>query len=158
MTQANVGLTQDQVEGVVGLLKAALADEYVLYTKTRNFHWNVTGPQFNDLHKFFETQYGEIETIIDEVAESIRYFGVKSPGSLKEFLETTRLKEATDGNLTARQMVQALVEDHEALVRCLRSGIDAATEQYHSAEIADFFTTLMEQHLKMAWMLRSMVD
>lgn len=158
MTQANVGLTAEQVDGVVGLLKAALADEHVLYTKTRNFHWNVTGPQFNDLHKFFETQYGEIETIIDEVAENIRYFGVKSPGSLKEFLETARLKEAEDGNLTARQMVEALVEDHEALVRCLRSGIDAATSQYNSAEIADFFTTLMEQHLKMAWMLRSMVD
>ena len=51
---ANIGLTDEQREGVVQMLTTLLADEYLLYTKTRNYHWNVVGPQFNDLHKFFE--------------------------------------------------------------------------------------------------------
>src|SRR5207245_1906541 len=61
--------------GVVKVLNALLADEYVLYTKTRNYHWNVVGPQFNDLHKFFGEQYEAIDDFVDDVAERARTLG-----------------------------------------------------------------------------------
>jgi hypothetical protein len=67
----DIGLTDAQREGV-SPSSARLADEYVLYTKTRNYHWNVVGPQFNDLHKFFEAQYEELDDVVDEVAERMR--------------------------------------------------------------------------------------
>src|SRR5437868_8855842 len=70
--QTDIGLTEAQRTAVIGILNTLLADEYVLYTKTRNFHWNVTGPQFNDLHKFFEAQYTELNVIVDDVAERAR--------------------------------------------------------------------------------------
>ncbi len=155
----NAGLNDEQRAGVASILKSALADEYVLYTKTRNFHWNVTGPLFHDLHKFLEGQYAQLEASIDEVAENIRYFGFKAPGTMAEFLETTRLKEARGSeNLKAQEMVGALLADHEALIQSLRRDIDTAGSAHQAAEVADFLTGLLEQHLKMAWMLRSMLE
>src|SRR5215218_1345137 len=89
----NIGLLDEQREGVVAILNTLLADEYLLYTKTRNYHWNVVGPQFNDLHKFFEAQYNELNTIVDDVAERARSLGGNATGTLAEFLEQTRLQE-----------------------------------------------------------------
>ena len=89
----NIGLEAEQREGVVGLLSALLADEYVLYTKTRNYHWNVVGPQFNDLHKFFQDQYEALDDVIDEVAERARTLGGHAIGTLAEFVQLARLKE-----------------------------------------------------------------
>ncbi len=155
---SKVGLSAEQIDGVVGLLKTALADEYVLYTKTRNYHWNVTGPHFNDLHKFFESQYEEIDEIIDEVAEVIRYYGVFSPGSLAEFLELARLKEAPGGKKEAKAMVADLLNDHETLSVNLRKAVDAAAEQFKAADVADLLTGWLEQHEKIAWMLRSYLE
>ena len=84
----NTGLTDTQRQGVVELLQKLLADEYVLYTKTRNYHWNVVGPQFNDLHKFFEAQYNELNTIVDDMAERARSLGGNATGTLAEFLDS----------------------------------------------------------------------
>jgi starvation-inducible DNA-binding protein len=89
----NIGLLDEQREGAVAILNTLLADEYLLYTKTRNYHWNVVGPQFNDLHKFFEAQYNELNEIIDEVAERSRALGGNAFGTMIEFLKSTRLKE-----------------------------------------------------------------
>lgn len=89
----NIGLSDEQREGVVGILNTLLADEYVLYTKTRNYHWNVVGPQFNDLHKFFEAQYNALNEIVDDVAERSRALGGSALGTMTEFLKFTRLKE-----------------------------------------------------------------
>jgi starvation-inducible DNA-binding protein len=67
--ELNIGLSDQERKGVGDILNALLADEYVLYTNTRNYHWNVVGPQFHDLHKFFESQYEELNEMVDEVAE-----------------------------------------------------------------------------------------
>ncbi len=150
----NIGLTDAQRAGNVAILSALLADEYVLYTKTRNYHWNVTGPHFNDLHKFFETQYDAIDEKIDEIAEFIRSLGEKSPGSLAEFSKAARLKEAS-GSENSAQMVQQLLADHEAIVRQLRSDIGKAGDEFNADDVADFLTGLAEEHQKMAWMLRA---
>ena len=156
--ELQIGLTKDQRLSVIGLLKTLLADEYILYTKTRNFHWNVTGPLFHDLHKFFESQYEEIDGTIDEVAERIRALGGTAPGSLAEMLALTALKEASGGGATSQEMVGALLSDHEAVIVSLRAGLEAAQSKYGDAGTADFLTGLMEEHEKMAWMLRSMLE
>jgi starvation-inducible DNA-binding protein len=150
----NVGLTEQQTSALTALLSKLLADEYVLYTKTRNYHWNVTGPHFNDLHKFFEGQYDQLAVRVDEVAENIRYLGAKTPATLAEFAQLTTLAEHPGQHPTAPEMVRNLLADHEALIRDLRAGIETAGSNA-APDIADFLTALLEDHDKMAWMLRA---
>jgi starvation-inducible DNA-binding protein len=151
----SIGLAEDQRKGVVAILHTLLADEYLLYTKTRNYHWNVVGPQFNDLHKFFETQYSELNDIVDEVAERARSVGGNAIGTLAEFLQQTRLKEHPEHYPDARGMIADLLADHEAVIRHLRVDLETCAETYHDMGTNDFLTGLMERHEKMAWMLRA---
>jgi starvation-inducible DNA-binding protein len=154
----SIGLTKEQREGVIGLLKSTLADQYVLYTKTRNFHWNVTGPQFHDLHKLYESQYEAIDDAIDETAERIRSLGGVSPGSLKEMLALARLKEAPGKALPGKDTTALLLADHEAVIQQLRKDIVTAQEKFGDAGTSDYFTGLIQDHEKMAWMLRATLE
>lgn len=151
----NIGLSDGDRTGVVDILDRLLADEYVLYTKTRNYHWNVVGPQFNDLHKFFEGQYEALNDIVDDVAERARSLGGWSQGALAEFLRNTRLQEHPGEHPNAHTMIANLLEDHEAIIRTLRVDLETCVEKYHDVGTNDFLTGLMEKHEKMAWMLRS---
>jgi starvation-inducible DNA-binding protein len=154
----NVGLTEEQREGVVLMLTTLLADEYLLYTKTRNYHWNVVGPQFNDLHMFFEVHYEELGDIVDDVAERARSLGGKAIGTLAEFQKYTRLKESPGEYPKASEMLAYLVADHEATIRQLRVDLETCADRYHDMGTNDFLTGLMEKHEKMAWMLRSFLE
>ena len=154
----NIGLLEEQREGVVAILNTLLADEYLLYTKTRNYHWNVVGPQFNELHKFFEAQYNELNEIVDDVAERGRVLGGHALGTMTEFLKYTRLEEQTGYYPDARDMIADLLADHEALIRHLRGDLETCAERYHDAGTNDFLIGLMEQHEKMAWMLRAFLE
>ncbi len=156
MTKANIGLKDSSLKEVSKLLNQLLADEYVLYTKTRNYHWNVTGPHFHDLHKFFEAQYEELDDIIDDIAERVRALGEISGGSLGEFLKLTRLKEQRGQLLASGKMLQDLLSNHEALIKTLRKDLDVCASKYQDMGTSDFLTGLMEQHEKMAWMIRVM--
>ncbi len=153
--QLNIGLSDKQRNGVIDILNAALADEFVLYAKTRNYHWNVTGPQFNDLHKFFDSQYEEIEGFIDETAERARSLGGTALGSLQGFLKHTRLKETTGAPPAAMDMVADLLANHETIIRQLREDISTVSDKYGDEGTADFLTGTLEAHEKMAWMLRA---
>lgn len=152
--KANIGIGEKQRGTMGGLLNTLLADEFLLYVKTRRFHWNVVGSDFGELHKFFESQYEALDDIVDEVAERARALDVIAAGSLKEFLETTRLKEQAGRNPDASGMIAALLADHEAIIRALRKDLETADE-LGDAGTNDFLTGLMEQHEKFAWMLRS---
>jgi starvation-inducible DNA-binding protein len=154
----HIGLEAKQREGVVGLLSPLLADEYVLYTKTRNYHWNVVGPQFNDLHKFFQDQYEALDDMVDEIAERARMLGGQAVGTLGEFAQLTRLKEHPARYPDAREMLANLLADHEAIIRTLRRDLETAAEQHHDVGTNDFLTGLMERHEKMAWMLRAFLE
>ncbi len=153
----NIGLSDEQRSAVVKILNTLLSDEYVLYTKTRNYHWNVLGPQFNDLHKFFEEQYTELNQVVDDVAERARSLGGWAWGTLKEFSQHARLNENPGDYPVARQMIANLLADHEAIVRQLRTDLEAA-EKHHDMGTNDFLTGLMEKHEKMAWMLRAFLQ
>ncbi len=153
--KVNIGLSDKNRSGAVEILNSLLSDEYVLYTKTRNYHWNVTGPDFSELHKFFESQYETLDDIVDEVAERTRSLGSVSFGTLAEFSKHTRLKEKPGQNPSAQGMIQDLLSDHEAVIRSLRADLEACANEYRDMGTNDFLTGLMEQHEKMAWMLRS---
>lgn len=155
--EPNLGISSQNRNGVIEILKKLVSDEYILYTKTRNYHWNVIGPQFNDLHKFFEGQYEELDTIIDDVAERIRELGSMSIATLAEFTKNTRLKEEPNTYPDAKTMLNNLLNDQESVIRTLRTDLETCTK-YHDAGTADFLTGLMEQHEKMAWMLRSFIE
>jgi starvation-inducible DNA-binding protein len=152
--KANIGIGEKERASLGKILNALLADEYVLYTKTRRFHWNVVGPDFSELHKFFEAQYEALDDIVDEVAERARALDVVAAGSLEEFGKLARLKEHAGKNPDAPGMLAALLDDHEAVIRTLRSDVERA-DDLGDAGTNDFLTGLMEQHEKMARMLRS---
>jgi starvation-inducible DNA-binding protein len=154
----NIGLKDADREGVSRILGALLADEYVLYTKTRNYHWNVVGPQFNDLHKFFEGQYEELDDFVDDVAERARALGHPAPATLAEFARLTRLAEQPGVRPPARDMLASLLADHETIIRSLRGDLETCAEELHDAGTSDFLTGLMEKHEKMAWMLRAFLE
>ena len=150
----SLGLQDSARKDVLALLDATLADEYLLYTKTRNFHWNVTGPAFSSLHKFFEEQYTQLEAVVDETAERTRALGGRSLGSMKEFLAKARLAESPAVALKAEAMISELLGDHEALVRSLRADVEESS-RLGDQGTSDFLTGLMKMHEKTAWMLRS---
>ncbi len=154
----SIGISESNRDSIVKILNAVLADEYVLYTKTRNYHWNVAGPQFNDLHKFFEAQYEALNEVVDDVAERARALGGKAFGTLAEFAQHTRLKEQPGKQPAALTMVANLQADHEAMIRALRADLETVMEKHNDAGTSDFLTGLMEKHEKMAWMLRSFTE
>ena len=153
----NLGLSSKSRDTVGALLARLLADEHVLYVKTRNFHWNVTGLDFGSLHALFESQYTALAETIDEIAERIRMLGAVAPGSMKEFLKLARIDEQPGGKLEAEKMIAALLSDHEAIIRTLREDVEKAG-QAGDAGTNDFLVGLLESHEKTAWMLRAHLE
>jgi starvation-inducible DNA-binding protein len=154
----NTGLSKEQCQGVVHLLTVLLADEYVLYTKTRNYHWNVVGPQFHSLHQLFEEQYKELNETVDDVAERMRALGGPAIGTLAEFAQHTRLKEHPGHYPEAHEMLADLLADHEAVIRQLRGGAETCAAEYQDQGTHDFLIGLMVDHEKIAWMLRGFLE
>jgi starvation-inducible DNA-binding protein len=151
----NIEISEKNLKEVATLLNTHLADEYVLYTKTRNAHWNIQGNNFIELHKFFESQYDLLDTIIDDTAERVRALGHFALGSLKDFLEVTQLNEQNDNFSDQNHIIETLLEDHEAIIHSLRNHITIIGDDLKDLGTADFITGVMELHEKMAWMLRS---
>lgn len=154
----NIGVTAQQREGVRKILTRLLSDECVLYAKTRNYYWNVAGPQSTDLHKFFQAQCSQLDYTMDEVAEEIRTLGGHAPGSLAEFLQHTRLKEQPDERPDAHTMIANLLADHETVIQALRADLEMTAGKYQDSGTNDFLTGVMKEHEKMAWMLRVFED
>jgi starvation-inducible DNA-binding protein len=153
-----VGLSDEQRAGVIAILNTLLCDEQALYMKTRNYHWNVFGPQFNDLHKFFEAQYEALEEVVDDVAERARSLGGWALGTMTEFVQHARLKEQPGQRPEAKQMLGNLLADHESVIRQLRFDLEICNDKFHDLGTSDFLTGLMERHEKMAWMLRAFAE
>ncbi len=110
----DIGIAEADRLTITDGISRLLADTYTLYLKTHNYHWNVTGPQFNTLHLMFETQYNELWTAVDLLAERIRALGVFVPGSNRQFAALTVIPEA-EGVPSAEEMLADLVAGHEAV-------------------------------------------
>lgn len=133
-----------------------LADTYSLYVKTQNFHWNVKGFRFPELHTLFEAQYRELAAATDTLAERIRALGYLAPGSFSEFLKLASVEEG-NGRIAATEMVQQLMRDHERISQTARVLFTTA-EQAHDHATVDLLADRMAAHEKAAWMLRSILE
>ncbi len=153
--KAKIGLTEKNADAVAAELAKLLADEFVLYTKTRNAHWNVTGDNFHAMHIFFEEQYTKLEDLIDSVAERMRKIGHYAPATLKEYLELTHLTEYSDRTNDGLGYMKDLLSDHESIIDFLRGNVAPFADKYKDYGTSDFITGLMETHEEMAWMIRS---
>ncbi|MEQ1799424.1 MAG: DNA starvation/stationary phase protection protein [Lacibacter sp.] len=152
--KANIGISEKHTDSITSLLSVLLADEMILYVKTRKFHWNVSGESFMELHKLFEGQYKQLEEYIDEIAERINKLGEKTIGTLFEFSALATLKEAPGKYPSQKNMLRELLDDYEAVTRQLRKNVTECSDKFKDAGTADFLTGLMEQHETAAWVLR----
>lgn len=152
----NIGISEADRKKIADGLSKFLADSYTLYLMTHNFHWNVTGPQFNTLHTMFMTQYTEQWAALDMIAERIRALGHPAPGTYKEFVKLSSIKEV-EGKPKALEMVRHLVRAQEATAKTARS-LFPIIEKANDQPSADLLTQRIDIHEKTAWMLRSMLE
>jgi starvation-inducible DNA-binding protein len=156
MSEINIGIPANDRIAIADALRKLLATSYTLYLQTHNFHWNVTGPQFRELHLMFEEHYTELATAVDEIAERIRTLGVAAPGTYAEFADLSDIKE-TEGVPAAKDMIQILLNGHEQIVCNCRAVLklsSAADDESTSALASD----RMRVHEKTAWMLRALIS
>lgn len=154
MSKIDIGIKETDRIKIAEGLKHLLADSYTLYLQTHNFHWNVTGPQFRDLHLMFEEQYTELALAVDEVAERIRTLDVPAPGTYKEFVKLSSIKEV-EGVPEGRDMVDILTQGHEKVVKVCRKVLKLAQDA-DDESTASLASDRMRVHEKTAWMLRAL--
>lgn len=150
----HIGITPQNLKKSATILATILSNEMTLYVKTRKFHWNISGNSFMELHKLFEDQYRILEANIDEVAERISQLGEKTIGTMKEFIENSTLKESPKEYASQKHMLEELLDNHEQMATQLRGFIPAFENENHDIGSADFVTGLLQEHEKMAWVLR----
>ena len=155
--KTDIGVKDDARKKIVETLNMRLSDEYVLYTKTRKYHWNVIGPRFHQLHEFFKEQYEILDEMVDEIAERARQLGGKSLGTLDEFARNSSINEEPGQNPDAQTMISNLLNDHERVIKTLRKNADEA-EELEDMVTNDFFLEAAQKHEKMAWMLRAHLE
>ncbi|MGB5338376.1 MAG: Dps family protein [Gammaproteobacteria bacterium] len=153
MSTIDIGIKEKDRIKIAEGLKCLLADSYTLYLQTHNFHWNVTGPQFRELHLMFEEHYTELALAVDEIAERIRTLDVAAPGTYKAFAKLGSIKEI-EGVPAAREMVEILTRGHEKVVKTCRKALAPAQEAGDESTIA-LVSDRMRVHEKTAWMLRA---
>ena len=153
----NIGISEKDRAAIASALSRLLADTYTLYLTTHNFHWNVKGPMFNTLHVMFMTQYTELWNAVDPIAERIRSLGHPAPGSYAAFSALASIKDAPATPPKALDMVQILVDGHEAVARTAR-GIFPLADKAADEPTADLLTQRLTVHEQTAWMLRSLLE
>ena len=154
MSTIDIGINSTDSEAIASHLKNLLADSYTLYLQTHNFHWNVTGPMFPQLHVMFEEHYTELAIAVDDIAERIRSLDVAAPGTYKEFSNLSSIKEI-EGVPDASDMVTILTKSHESVVKTCRKALVVAQEADDESSAA-LISDRLRIHEKTAWMLRAL--
>lgn len=154
----DIGLQNENMAGVNVLLSKALGSIYTLGIKTKKYHWNVTGQEFQQLHELFDEQYAMLTEMVDEIAEYIRSYGAMAPGTLDEFKELSIIEEKAGYNPPAFEMVADLVADYEELLRLFREQSQKAVNEYSDIQTEDLYIGFMHQLSKQAWFLRSHLE
>ena len=153
--KTNIGISEENRKKVAVELTKFLANEYVLYTKTKTAHWNSEGIDFSDKHKLFDEQANQLEIIIDSIAERIRSLDHYVPSSLGNFLQLSSLKEVALAKTDSKTFIKELLLDHETIIQELRKKINVFEEDLGDIGSGDFTTGLMQEHEKTAWILRA---
>lgn len=151
----NIDISAENRKQSAAALNTLLANEYVLYVKTLNYHWNVKGPLFGPLHELFKGQYEALEKIIDDVAERARALNEPAIATMQEFLKLSELKETPGAQLDEGEMIKDLLDGHEAIIRFIRVAQQNAAEKFKDMGTNNLLLNLIEKHEKIAWMLRA---
>lgn len=154
---AKIGISKSDSKKIAEGLSELLADSFVLYVKTHNFHWNVEGPMFNTLHQMFMEQYTELWNALDLIAERIRSLGEYAPGSYKAFNERANIKESDAASPASKKMIQELLEGNEIVASTARKVFPIAEKASDEATL-DLLTQRLQIHEKTAWMLRALLQ
>lgn len=149
----DIGLDEAARDASAEALKKLLGETYALYVKTHGYHWNVTGPRFNELHAMFMAQYTELWAALDVVAERLRALDHFAPGSSAEMMASATIKP-DNGVPDAEAMLENLVKGNEAVARVAKDGIKIA-EAHDDAVTVDLMTQRADIAEKTAWMLRA---
>lgn len=153
--KTEIGILEADRKKIADGLSRLLADSYILYLKTHNFHWNVEGPMFNTLHQMFMAQYTELWNALDLIAERIRALGFYAPGSYKKYSQLSSIPESEEP-MPANSMIRHLLEGHEAVCKTARA-IFPLAEAGHDEGTLDLLTQRLQLHEKTAWMLRALL-
>ena len=148
----DIGISKTDRKAIADALSQVLSDTYALYMKTHGYHWNVEGPQFSAYHAMFMTQYTELWTALDAIAERIRSLGFYAPAGAEIYGKTTIKGDKSVPE--ANQMIANLVEDNETVVRACRTALKLAADKGDDAT-ADLMTQRVAISEKSAWMLRA---
>lgn len=147
------GMNEEQRASVSGALSKVLADTFILYLKTLNFHWNYNGVEFYPFHLLFQKQYEEMIEGIDEMAERVRALGFFVDGTADAFKKLSSIKEE-HRVVSAHEMVEQLLAGHEVVIRELRN-LSYHAEKHRDPATVDLCGRRLNAHEKFAWMLRS---
>lgn len=156
MIKMNTGISLEQRKAVAQGLQKLLADSYCLMVMSQNYHWNVQGPQFRDLHLMTEEHYNDLFEAVDEIAERIRALGFLVDGSMKAFNDNTDIN-LPNQNLSQQEMIVDLLQGHETVAKTARQIVAPASEAGDEVTV-DLLTQRMTNHEKTAWMFRSMLE
>ncbi len=148
-----LNIDNQKVLPVVTELNVLLADYHVYYQKLRNFHWNILGKNFFDLHKKFEEMYNDTRTKIDEVAERIVTLKYHPISKLSDYIEVSKIKESSP-LLTDEEMVKDIIKDHSILLEQLAKIIDRANKAKDEGTI-DLMGAYIRELEKSTWMLNA---
>ncbi len=154
----NIGLDDEARLEIGQILNLVLADEYVIYATTRDYHWNVTGPEFPSLHRQFAEQTDQVAGWIDDVAERARAIGAGARGNWADLTSAARTSADPGYRLSSNRMLRELLGLHESMIVQLRSDSETCGDRLKEAGTADFLTGLMRRHEKIAWMLRAQLE
>ena len=155
--RTDVATSQPQSGETQQLLNGILADEFVVYVRILNYHWNVRGMQFHSLHEFFEKLYVQQAKTIDDIAEKVRSLGAFATATLEEYLGNSRLKEKIGEPPDPRVMIATLAADHEVILKRVREAL-TVVDKYDDPSTDNFLCDLLEKHEKTLWMLQAHLD
>jgi starvation-inducible DNA-binding protein len=149
---------ESNLKNVATILNTLLADEYVLYLKTRNADWNIHRQNFTGLHKFFHSQYQSLEKIIDHVTTEVRKIGFYPLSSLGEFLSITSMFEENLEPEPQNTILESLAVDHETMIHIIQHDLDAISATNSDPSIAALGTELIDKHKKITRLLRNKIS
>jgi len=153
------GMTDENRKSTIERLHQQLADHYVLVTKTKFYHWNVEGPEFHDIHELLDEHYEIIAEQVDAIAEQALKLGGQAPGTLAYFKAHSRIKEDENDSIPdTLAMIRNLLNDHESIITTLHTDINDLDEKFDDKVTSNKLQDISDQHQKMAWMLRMIVQ
>lgn len=152
-SQAKKVVEARETNPVVATMKETLASAFTLYLKSQNFHWNVKGPHFSEYHEFFGKYYNFVYEQVDKIAEQIRALDAAAPGSMVEFIKTTKIAEAQEID-SAEEMFSSLASDNQTMINVLTAATEVA-EAAGKKGLVNYLEGAIDEFNKYGWMIRS---